>query len=1380
MKRQLYIKIKALLLISAFIVRPVFAQNGGMPPAGMASLYAGNDICDLAVELVLDGPCLPGDNQTALFSGTPPACVPPVSPGGGAQTSVTSLWYRYPALQSGWVKITTDATFNDVITLYEGSCANLSNELCSNRDEFGFTGETFHFQAVSGKNYFIRISGLKGDFGQEKGTLCIGLQSVPAPPSAPVNDLCQNAIQLTVGGGCQVGSNENATFSQPAPSLNQKSRADIWYRFTATTPQAEVISHADFSDVIALYSGNCGNLTEIAVNDFGQRLITAGLIPGEEYFIQVSGLFATVEGHVCPEVKPGLPLPPVNDDCLAAMPVVVGGGCMEINNLQANFNGPKPGCVVYASSDVWYSFMAPLSGKVRMNTGAGFPAAVAVYSGPCNNLTEIKCFSNPLPCEDYFEVNGLTAGEVYYVQVALTMDIFQSGVAGDLCLSIMDGTVPSPDPLSLFAVVNCVDDGAGALNVTASGGQEPYVFEGNVDGEILVNGENWLVVVRDAAGCEKSMSGTAQCGDMNCALVASISTTDISCLGMADGLAVVSTENATGVVSYLWSNGSQTNTAGNLPPGQISVTVMDEEGCVATAFDEITQPALLLAQPLVSPETVAGGNNGSATVILSGGTPPYACLWSNGSTTHVQNGLSPGTYTVTVTDARQCQVIVSAMVSAFNCDLSASLTTENVSCHGAHNGTASVLTTGGTWPVTFLWSNGNTTSSVSDLLPGFIAVTVTDSAGCTVTLDTAIYQPSQFTVTITSVGETSAGANDGTVVANPAGGLFPYTFLWSNGETADSLTGLTPEIYTVTVTDFNGCTTTASGIVNAFVCSVTGEVSQLGDVSCHGAGDGQATVAMQGGLWPFTYSWPDGGANATATGLGGGNYSVTVTDANQCSTIVNVFIEEPDSLNVALVSVSKVECDGDSTGVAVLEAEGGIAPYTYNWPDGFTGAIRDDLPVGSFLVGVVDSNFCTYYINVEIEKDDNVPPVVSVQDIVLFLDENGMATLTVADLDNGSYDNCGIAGYALNLTDFQCNDVGEHEVTLSITDVNGNVNTGVAIVTVVDTLPPDIQCPDDFYTNFCDPPVEYPIPVAMDNCQAGMPVLTEGLLSGVVFPQGVTVETFQTTDASGNQSSCSFTVTVDNIMPAGLEVEKPVCNGGTDGSATVLVTGGDGNYIFQWDDGQMQTTQTASGLTAGVYQVTVTDGTGCSITGQALITEPPALVITVQAVLHVSSQGGNDGSITVAVSGGAPPYTFEWYRTGAVVSTGQNLENAEAGSYLLKVIDANGCAAYSNVIKVETVVGAKETGQLEEQVLLFPNPASDYVTIQWQTDEWLFPTFEMFDISGRRIEGLQIKNKINSGYVLFDLDLRNVPCGLYELKVVTERGTLLKKVIILR
>jgi SprB repeat/Secretion system C-terminal sorting domain len=919
-----------------------------------------NDRCTNAFDISLGQNCLESNNTTAIFTGAIPSCHD--QPNG-------SLWYRFISPVNGILHIETRAEFNDLISVYEGNCNNMTEIACHNRDEHGFVGENQYLNISSATTYMIRVSGVESDFGLTEGDFCISLTQVSDFPITPANDDCNNAISLTVNAvDCTEGNNYNANFNGPEPSLNLKTRSDVWYSFVATALSLEITTAADFADVISVYTGNCGNLSEVTVNEFGQHLLLENLVLGSTYYIQIGGFFATLEGNLCVRVG----IPPIgvalNDLCLTATLVNLNEACVSGENVFAGFDGPSPSCEIFPVANVWYNFVAPATGSVQINTGSTFPHVVSVYSGTCLNLEEVICVENPLYCNGYFNMTGLNPGQIYYVQIAASENPF-GYLFGDLCLSILDlPSVLAFDPLLAIMEVNCISEGTGTLAVVATGGQGAYTIEGHTSGDTLITGQPYFTVVSDAEGCEVVITGTVECGNQPCVLGASLSVTGASCYNGNDGEAVI--EIAPGgnePFSFNWSNGSTAAIQQNLQPGLYFVTVANAAGCSEIFSAVITNPQPIIVNASATPETALNASDGTATANPTGGTPPYTYLWSqNNATTQTITGLAEGFYSVVIYDANNCSQIATVSVASYDCQMAVDIIIENISCAGLDNGNLTAMATNGNGASSYVWSNGATTANLQNLPPGFYSVTVTDDNGCQAIGSAVISAPTPVTGALLSATDVSCnGLSDGSATVQATGGVAPYTYSWPGGGTGDMQGALPAGSYVVTFTDANGCT----GTITATISQPTALMASIPiteQVSCFGNDDGSATAFAQGGTPGYTYLWNDpmSQTSAQASNLTTGTYTVTITDNNMCTSTGQTTIIEPSVLTVTVDNVM-AEVGDLANGSISITVNGGTAPYTFTWVlAGVVISNQEDISglesAGNYRVLVQDANGCTF------------------------------------------------------------------------------------------------------------------------------------------------------------------------------------------------------------------------------------------------------------------------------------------------------------------------------------------------------------------------------------------------------------------------------------
>lgn len=282
----------------------------------------------------------------------------------------------------------------------------------------------------------------------------------------------------------------------------------------------------------------------------------------------------------------------------------------------------------------------------------------------------------------------------------------------------------------------------------------------------------------------------------------------------------------------------------------------------------------------------------------------------------------------------------------------------DATCNGIADGAATINVNGGSGMFSYNWSTGDTVASVSNLAAGSYSVVVTDdSTGCTTSTMLTINEPTAVTIAIMNVVDASCNGNaDGSAMASGSGGTGSYTYLWSNGDTAASITSLAAGTYTVTATDANGCTATNSATISE--PAPISVMFNATNVTCNGGSDGLAVVSSAGGSMPYTYAWSNGGTGFVQSGLTQGTYTTTVTDANGCTAIDSVNISEPMVLAATVSSVSPT-CNGDNNGSASLTTTGGTAPYSYIWSNGATTDSIGALVAGTYVATITDANNCS-------------------------------------------------------------------------------------------------------------------------------------------------------------------------------------------------------------------------------------------------------------------------------------------------------------------------------------------------------------------------------------------------------------------------------------
>lgn len=432
-----------------------------------------------------------------------------------------------------------------------------------------------------------------------------------------------------------------------------------------------------------------------------------------------------------------------------------------------------------------------------------------------------------------------------------------------------------------------------------------------------------------------------------------------------NGTATAEASEGAAPYTYDWNNGETTSTITGLDAGTYTVTVSDANGSTATGSVTITNVGPVNPNAFATDETSLDADDGTATSAAFGGSAPYDYAWSNGEDTQQIINLSPGIYTVTVTDVEGCSATQSVTVNAFGCpELLIEAGLSDASCFGTCDGSIQVLDVfQGTAPFNYQWSNGDSSDGITDLCAGDYSVTVIDAVGCSVDATYTLSQPNELLANAGSTDETAENANDGTAWALPTGGSIPYTYAWSNSSTESMITGLAPGSYTVTVTDFNACTATQTVEVDSFSCLL---VADILDVSCFGNCDGSISANLINSAGLVTYLWSTGATTPSITGLCPGAYTITATDEEGCIAIETYAIEEPSQL------LSNIGSTGETgplanDGTAWAAPTGGTPPYIYEWNTGSTDSLITGLAPGIYGVIVTDAHACadTQFVFVE-------------------------------------------------------------------------------------------------------------------------------------------------------------------------------------------------------------------------------------------------------------------------------------------------------------------------------------------------------------------------------------------------------------------------------
>lgn len=751
------------------------------------------------------------------------------------------------------------------------------------------------------------------------------------------------------------------------------------------------------------------------------------------------------------------------------------------------------------------------------------------------------------------------------------------------CTASSTITVTEPTALITAAAStnsDCAGSDNGTASVIATGGTAPYSYvwnNGNTSSSLsnLAPG-NYSVITTDANNCT---STTNYIISEPLPITDNSVVNNINCFGGSTGSITVNPTGGTAGYTYLWNTSESTASITNKSIGNYSVQIKDSKNCSSTFNYTITQnPLIVITETIVNP-LCNGSSNGTITNSVSGGSGSYTYLWSHGPTTSNLTGLSAGNYQLEVTDQLGCKQLKNYTLTN-PLVLQATLSPQDLTCNASSNGAINSTVTGGTSPYSYLWSNGSTATNLSGLSAGSYTLTVTDNNGCTSIATETLAQPIALSLTLNPTNPLCNTSNDGNITSSVNGGTLPYSYAWSNGNTSSVVSGIGSGNYTLTVTDKNNCT--ASELTTITAPADIQNNTTITDVSCFNALDGSIISTTSGGTSPYIYSWNTGSISKDITNVKGGNYSLTITDKNNCQKSFNYTITEPTKLTTAFTS-SLPLCNGQSNGTITSNTIGGSAPYSYVWSTGYTGGNQlTNVPSNTYLLTITDNNNCK--LDTTYTLANQPAPTITSNAInpSCFGLSNGSITLSVN----------GVSTYSYLWNNGSTN---QNQV---------NISAGNYSVNITDL-------------NSCSYPFNF--------------TLTE--------PSQLTIS--------------SSTTTLK-------------CNGDANGAISLNVNGGVSPYTYSWSNGS--NSNIINNLSAGTYTVNVLDQNNCPISKNITLTQPAKLSIFFSGVTP-TCVGITNGSISTSVSGGTLPYTYLW-NTGASTSS---LSNVGAGLYNLAITDANNC-----------------------------------------------------------------------------------------------------------
>ncbi len=861
---------------------------------------------------------------------------------------------------------------------------------------------------------------------------------------------------------------------------------------------------------------------------------------------------------------------------------------------------------------------------------------------------------------------------------------------------------PGPTAIATTIVDASCGSANGSVTITGvTGGTAGYTydfngmgFSGTTSYTGLVAG-SYSIIVKDVNGCTFMTSVSVIDAPGATAIASTV--VDASC-GTPNGSVTLGAVTG-GTPAYTYDfNGlgySSTTTYSGLTAGSYVLNVKDANGCIYTTVISISNLGGPTAIATTQVNTVCGGSNGSITLgSVTGGLAPYSFDFNGTGYSGVTSysGLAAGTYSIDVKDANGCIYSTSVVITDAPGPTAIAITIVNETCGGISGSVTLGTVTGGTPVYTYEFNNTGygSVTSFTGLAAGSYPINVKDANGCIYTTSVTITNlPGPTAIAMVVVDETCGNNNGSVTLGAVTGGTGPYTYDFNNmgypGST--TYTGLSAGVYPLEVQDANGCKylTSVTILDNP---GPTAIATTVVDEAC-GAADGSVTItSVTGGVAPYTYNFNGAGFSATTayTGLIAGIYPIIVKDANGCTFSMNVTINNSGGPTALATTVVNENCGATDGSVTLGAVTGGSAPYQYNFNGmGYSGVTSySGLAAGIYPIIVKDANGCIYNLSVTITNSGGPTALSTTQVNETCGSGNGSVSIGAVTGGTAPYTYEFNGGGYLPTTVYSGLSAGTYPI--NVKDANGCILTINVTIT-------DAPGPTALATT-----------VVNESCSTGNGSIIIGATTGGTAPYiydfngsgsfnsttsytGLVAGTYSIEVKDANGCTFSITVPITNTTgPTAIAVTtvNAAC-GISDGSVTLgTVTGGTAPYQYNFNSAGFSSVTTYSGLAAGSYSLIVKDANGCTYTTSVSISNAGGPTAIATTLVNETCTSGN-GSVTLgAVTGGTPPYSYNYDNNGYTTTTIYN--GQVAGVHSIDIKDASGCI-YSTTVTITDAPG---------------------------------------------------------------------------------------------
>lgn len=860
-----------------------------------------------------------------------------------------------------------------------------------------------------------------------------------------------------------------------------------------------------------------------------------------------------------------------------------------------------------------------------------------------SSQTPLSYFYNNIPSnKDTFGINGGT-------YILKTID--NRG-----CIKLDTSVLQLILPLNYSSINKDASCGLnnGKIKLVPTGGKAPYSYIWNGSTSTADSLDNLVAgvykfTISDSKGCLKSDSITiTQKGFPSI----SFSTTSSVC-SLPNGSVTTNVIGGVSPYSYSWSNSSSNPNLANVLSGIYDLTVTDNANCTVSSQVSLTNRGIT-SVTLNTQQPKCNINNGKIHSVINNAVLPVTYTWSNAQNLDSIVNLSPGTYSLTVTDSLNCTVTSnSILVNQRSPELS--LASVKANCN-INNGKVFSIVNFGTAPFSYIWSNTSPAANITNLDSGTYTVEVTDALGCKDTASSYVNRTSMLNVSSTQVKSVCSKAN-GSISLSISGGSPAYSINWSNGETTTTISNKLPQTYTVSVTDIDMCQVVSN--INLLDYSKPIIIPKIVDAICS-KNNGSVKAEIVGGTKPFNFLWSNGATIDSISSLAPGYYTLKVTDSMGCIDTNKVTINNGLTPKLYL-DITNATCEKPN-GMAVASLPRGVPPIIYNWSNGVFNDTLLNVVAGKYYLSVLDARGCDIFDSVTILGTMN--PVINFTTQNSYcLQANGSATTTIT-LGTPPFN----YSWSNGTTNKDLLNVPSLTYSLTVTDnVGCKANKNVTINEDPNTLKAtfvysDLKCFNDNSGDVTisavggDRPYQYKSSVSNYGVDSFMTGLSAGNNSIYVK------------DNKGCLYYDTFTLKQPPIITISTQSMKNLlCYNDSSGSIEILASGGVTGFSYSWDRSP-SIFSIANNLKAGQHIVTVKDKNNCTMTKAIVLTEPNDIVVT-DKIKTPNCFGYSDGDIDLTVSDATPPYTYKWSRG----DVSEDLKNVTVGKYVVTITDKNNC-----------------------------------------------------------------------------------------------------------